>query len=442
MLRRKIAGLLAVLCLTGSLSGCRFGSTEELYCLPALPESHAALQQAVDRVLLEETEYASPSAGDHRQALQLEDLDGDGVEEAVGFFRTLDAEARLLVCVFTLQGDRWEELLRIAPEGTGFRQVEYADLDGNGSRELILGCSGMGELKLLQIYSIRGGKCSLLAQTDYLKYLAADLNGDGCRDVLAVRSDVETECMEALLYTMSGDGEIGTKRARLSAGAGELERLRLTQLPEGGVGVAAESVLGTGLVTDLLVWRYSGLANVTADAETGVSTETCRSSQVYAADVNGDGVIDVPQPEAMPENAEGTVYYRTVWYDFDRYGKKAEVMITYHNFADGWYLELDSSWADQVSVRRQDTPSGERCVVFSAQVNGQREDWLSVYALSGESRFERAKAGDRIQLDSVGNTVYAAECTGSGVGWTKQITQRTIQDSFHVIYSDWESEDS
>ena len=76
-------GLLLLL----SASGCGFSfSPTDLYSLPQLPEEYTELNSSLNQLLESGAEYAAPVSGSNIQPVQLEDLDGDGEEEALAFF--------------------------------------------------------------------------------------------------------------------------------------------------------------------------------------------------------------------------------------------------------------------------------------------------------------------------------------------------------------------
>ena len=79
-------GLLLLL----SASGCGFSfSPTDLYSLPQLPEEYTELNSSLNQLLESGAEYAAPVSGSNIQPVQLEDLDGDGEEEALAFFDNL-----------------------------------------------------------------------------------------------------------------------------------------------------------------------------------------------------------------------------------------------------------------------------------------------------------------------------------------------------------------
>ena len=91
-------GLLLVVCLLG-LGGCVFGSVDEMYALPKSSEAYVNLQAKIN----EEKgtgEYIAPLNGENRQTIQLVDVDEDGIQEAVAFFRDADADTPLRIVIF------------------------------------------------------------------------------------------------------------------------------------------------------------------------------------------------------------------------------------------------------------------------------------------------------------------------------------------------------
>jgi len=439
----KCLAVLLAASLLLSLSGCFPSRADELYHLPEISDTYRNLQEAVDDVLREGAEYSSPASGSHRQAVQLEDLDGDGIQEAVAFFRMYGGGESMAVCVFQASEEtEYTEVARITGEGTGFDKVTYADIDGDGFREILIGWQMSAELKLLKVYSLPAYQPAAVLSANYSDFLVGDFTGDGIDDVGAVRMNPGASGGEAELYTMTEDGEVVSSRAMLSTSAEALTRLRRTELLRGDKGFLTESVYASGgVITDIFAWRNDALVNLSVSEDTGNSDETARNYAVYATDLNSDGIVEVPHPVPMTVQSESTVYYRLDWTAYGVYGQAAQVMTTYHNYTDGWYLELDPSWDEFVTVRRADSVTGERSVIFSVadEKGNVLYDYLVIYTLSGDNREERAALAGRFELHTEGSTVYAAQLLASSPGYGAQLTEQDVQDSFHIIYSDWET---
>ena len=88
MCYKKTVLLIAAALLSVLLSGCIMKSVEELYALPEQSPEYRSLQNAVNQVVTGSTEYSSPLSGVNSQPIQLTDLDGDGINEAIVFLTT------------------------------------------------------------------------------------------------------------------------------------------------------------------------------------------------------------------------------------------------------------------------------------------------------------------------------------------------------------------
>ena len=91
------------------LSGCMFTTPEtSLYRLPKLAGEYESLESQIDALLTNGAEYAAPTSGSNLQSVQMIDLDGDGSEEAVAFFRRASDKKPMKIYIFKADGDSYE----------------------------------------------------------------------------------------------------------------------------------------------------------------------------------------------------------------------------------------------------------------------------------------------------------------------------------------------
>ena len=121
--------------LLGTLTGC-FRTVDELFTLPKLPEEYQNLQEKIEEVTTGTgAEYAAPIMGANNQPVQLQDLDGDGVMEALAFFRvsTANDDKPLKIYIFRLTDGGYELGTVIEGEGSAINSISYEDLRGGCS---------------------------------------------------------------------------------------------------------------------------------------------------------------------------------------------------------------------------------------------------------------------------------------------------------------------
>lgn len=198
--RRIMSGLLA-LCIALSvlpLSACTAPKLtldpEELYALPELPERYTALNKQLSAIQESGAEYAAPVSGSNIQPVQMMDLDGDGREEALAFFRQSDGEKPLKIHIFTADDDNsYRQAAVIEGSGLAIYSVDYSDIDGDGRMEIIVGWRVSMDLQALAVYSLEPDGARELMRTNYVKYAVADLNKDGKRELTVLRANQDGE---------------------------------------------------------------------------------------------------------------------------------------------------------------------------------------------------------------------------------------------------------
>ena len=107
-------------------------------------------------------------------------------------------------------------------------------------------------------------------------------------------------------------------------------------------------------------------------------------------------------------------------------------MHTYHDFAGGWYLELDAAWANRISVFR----SGNDYSFHLWDESGKdAQKIFTIYALMGQDREEQAVIDNRFVVHKQDSVIYAARLeVASGA---LQITQDDLIRAFRLIQKDW-----
>jgi len=415
------------------LSGCFAVSLEDLYSLPEPAGEYLQLQTLIDAETSGGSEYAAPTGGSNRQSIQLIDLDGDGADEAIVFFR--DAQNNLRICVYSASGGAYAQVLTIEGHGTSVGRVEYADLTGSGVSEIVVAWQIGSGLRMLRVYSMEGWGGNQLLTADCTEFAVCDMNVSGGDELLVLRFD-SAEGGVVDMYSFSESGESILSSALFSTGIHSLERIRIGALAEDLPVLYIESKYEEGwLVTDLFVSRRGRLKNLSQDLSSGISS-TLRRDNIYCSDIDGDRYIEIPVPVTLHPQTDGVTHTAIDWYSYDSAGIRNLDVSTYHNQSDGWYLLLREDQRENLSVRREEgLVSGERVVVLSKvePKTGRIRDLLAVYTLTGENRRERAQLPGRVLLLDDSTTLYAAELLSPSAVFTEE----EVKNSFRLIYSEW-----
>ena len=412
---RRYGMLFLVLMLAVLLTGCAVGA-EELYALPSRSEQYTHLQELIDEKLSEGAEYAAPTGGDNRQSVQLADVTGDDVPEALVFLANEDRCP--MVCIYRqdAEGAYYLSIL-INGEGSAVSSVDYADLTGDGVPEFIVVWQVGGDLRLLSAYDLSGENPRSVLNVDCGIFVVCDLTGDGVSEIADLRLNDNGDDY-LVLYQIAEDMTVSSCMAKLSEGTDEILRVRSGRLRDGAPALYVESRWGKeSLITDVFSVREEGIGNITL-LSSGHSG-TVRSGELYATDINGDGVLELPAEE-------GDLIR---WYELGTGGERVVTSVTLHDYDDGWYLDLTGWETEGLTVEMSQTLEGEKKATLSR--NGER--LLTVYTLTGENRTDRAAEEGRFSLASRGSTAYAAEL------YTGDVTEKELTELFHLIYAEWQT---
>ena len=436
-MKKKVATLVTGI-LALALSGCMFTTPEaSLYRLPKLAGEYESLETQIDALLSTGGEYAAPTSGSNLQSVQMIDLDGDGVEEAVAFFRFPNDEKPMKIYIFKANGDSYEQMALIEGTASSIYSITYYDLDGDGRREILVGFKSGTELQVLAVYTLRGSEPLNLLTTAYLRYAVSDLDGDGRQELTVLYSGEENRCM-ADCYTWD-DRELSCiSTLELSFSASELSRVAAGALSDGQQALYVTGVADNSVAAyDILTVKNGVLRNVTQNTVSSAADGGFRFLSLYPTDIDGSGVIEIPEPIPFPPlDEESETYYRILWRDYDSAGKSEVVCRTFHNAADGWSLLLPETWDERVSLLRAGTPDENAVLFFCRSSDGQLQPFLEICALTGSAREEHARRGDRFVLARQVETVYTAELLPCD-DWDGAVDEETVKKSFSLIVAEW-----
>ncbi len=433
-MKKRLLALLLAAAMILALSGC-LKSTEDLYQLPHISEEYKELQSAIEAVLGSDAEYAAPVSGSNRQAIQLSDLDGDGEYEAIAFVRT-SGELPLKAYIFALRDDAYQNIAIIEGNGSSFQSVEYIQLDGEGGAELVLASQVSNQIsRALSVYSLRKEGLTELMSAACSEYRAVDLNQDGKNELFLVRFSSDEPTGAASLFYYENDSMVRLPEAYLSQGVTTIRRIITGKLAEN---VPAVFVAGIheedSLVTDVFALRNGALTNIAAQEDVGVAS-TIREYNVYAADVDSDGILELPDPVPLSTQPDSSSFWTIEWYNLTLEGERVKKLRTYHQFQNngGWYLVLPEEWGQLVIYRGKNVGSVAGLVFSRWSPETGEQELFTIYAFTGSRRTELAEENGRFILDQKGETIYSASI-GPNNG---SLTEDALRNLFHFIKIDW-----
>ncbi len=429
-------------------SGCTLRSPEELYTLPEPPEEYQNLNALIQETMTAlGAEYAPPMSGSNTQTVQLVDLDGDGVDEAVAFFRVTGDPKPLKIYFYKKNEEGLYHVhTTIEGDGTAIQSVAYENLGGSTGTEVVVSWRMSDKVHALVSYDFNANGVTELMRTGYRDFRILDIDMDREQEILVLQLDLSRGQNRVELYDYRENGMVLSASAPMSYDVRELALVRTGSLRGGVKALFVSSFFGeaNGLITDVFAWKNGAFANVTLDPVTGQSQDTIQYyNLVSSTDINGDGVLELPAPSILPASQKSPAadFWTIHWRQFDAEGRVYPVCTTYHNLQDRWYLVLPEDWMGQLTLSRRDNAvNGERAVVFSHWMGSETEPtpFLTIYKLTGINRVTRSHLGKRFVLSTQSDAIFAAEFHENS--WDCGLDPETLTAGFHLIRSEWSME--
>ena len=296
-----------LLCLL--LAGCSMPGeqvqVEELLRAPKLSGDYGDMQTALNDWLGESAQLKYPMQGDLLSPFLLQDLDGDGRQDAAVLYTTAQSSN---VCIAILQkddADIWHVRQNVEGLADTVESVGLAQLQPGDATQLVVGYTAAQGDHYLAVYSYTDGVLSTILEQQYQQYLVEDITGGGNQDLILM-STLEDGGVQIELLTVDKEGSfqqvavmgLSANRfagcASVAAGVGADGRHYLVL--DGWTGIS-----GNNLASVLLRFDEDTQQMVPADQ---ISTEKLYTASLrnvpslVSQDLDGDGIVEIPtQPD-------------------------------------------------------------------------------------------------------------------------------------------------
>ncbi|MNO51537.1 hypothetical protein D3C76_419330 [compost metagenome] len=416
------SALSALLGLTVLAAGCSAMKTpSDLLQAPSQGSADGTITSIVQPYLPAGAHLTVPVHSESSSAIQLQDLDKDGQDEILAFYKTDKTDYEINALVLSKTGGEWKKLINITGVGSELDYVNYADVTADGAPDVLLGFSGGEGLgRELSVYSLSGGQLSEILKQPYDYLAVGDMTNEGETDIALIHS------------TVDGDNQPESHLQLIRLHGGKLQNLSdqnisgmviqavYTKAAPGKSALIIDAAIGAhSSYTSLLTWANGSFTDILAaddyqhpaladsknlvlkpkapepDSLLGEHSLAVKDYPLYSEDVNGDGIVEIGflVPPAGAESFAPlatpfiTKYYqwdgqtglKLVQEQFDRWGFNFHIPASW----TGKYLlhitgESPAPW-EHISFSYKDASSGEKAPLLELRLLAKK-DWQTAEA--------------------------------------------------------------
>lgn len=349
-----------LLCLL--LAGCSMPGepvqVEELLRAPRLSGDYGDIQTALNDWLGESAQLKYPLQGDLLSPFLLQDLDGDGRQDAAVLYTTAKSSN---VCIAILQRDStdaWRVRQNVEGLADTVENVRLAQLQPGNAVQLVVGYMAAQGDHYLAVYSYENGELATILEQQYEQYLVEDITGGGNQDLILM-STLEDGGVQIELLTVDKEGSfqqvavmgLSANRfagcASVAAGMGADRKHYLVL--DGWTGIS-----GNNLASVLLHFDEDTQQMVPASQ---ISTERLYTASLrnvpglVSRDLDGDGIVEIPtQPEeaGLLNMSQGRRMDFIVWMDYT--SSHPEKSFGLLDEETNCYIELPMEWEGNLKL--------------------------------------------------------------------------------------------
>ena len=439
-IKNVLSAFLIAALIAASAAGCDITvGSESLLRPPKTMGDEAEIEQLISDTAKNSYTLKYPKSGSYRSAIIMSDLDGDGLDEAVAFYREGEDVARIHMLVMYSDENEWKLSSDNITETTDIDCVDFADVSGSDTLEILVGYSTYAQnINLLSCYSYSDGKTEeIKAGQKYSAFYCGDFNSDEKDEVMTLSLYTSENEASASMLEYNEDKKSLYSKALVAMDPNVIKFKNVVSSDIGGTtqGIFVDGEFATGEINTQIIYynkELSLLRNPLYKEKTKNFTQ--RNCNIICADIDNDMSVDFPSVQKLPhsekEPAE-TVADKITWNSFSAEDESFVPncsMIANYNF--GFTIKVPDSWlADSVTAINSTNDNSTAFYEWKQSALGDRLFEIKVF---DTAEWEKGRDNDDYTLIYKDNR-YAYAFINSETDSQYALTDDEIKKSFAIL---------
>ncbi len=294
---KKTAAVLLLMCFLLCLAGCGINMFENVEILrpPGVTGSNSGIRECIEASSGGNYVLKYPAHGSFRSAVIVKDLDFDGVDECVAFFKP-DASDNIKVMVASLKEDVWQIDADFAESFAQIDTVDFCDLNGDGMEEIVVGWGGFNALPdKIAVYAVIDGEFKrLCAESTYDSFYCGRFTDSKFDSIILLtlsRADCQAKASLVTMNDQRNDLKLASD-VEMNSDVAAFDRVSYGYINKNKYGLAIDGHMSNGkYVTQVVCCEGKTTIGVPYSHKCDYSVKCC--------DINRDGIIEIPSVSSL-----------------------------------------------------------------------------------------------------------------------------------------------
>lgn len=359
----KNAILSAVLCCSIMLSGCSIIGIDntELMRPPKATGDKAEIQKVVDEKTSGNYTLKYPQTGEYRSAIIMQDLNSDGVQEAIVLYKNNNEttpETNLMVIAD--KNGTWDVAGIYSNQSSEVNKIAFADLNGDGSLEIIAGWGAYNStINQISAYTYNGENTSEITINEtYSSFAIGNYTDDNSDEIMLFSlytADIPSS-VKLLDWKFYNNSIYVADQTTLDPNITKFINITTGKIADNQLATIVDGTTSIGTYNTQVVYydtNKSQLKNILYSPK--LTNATQRDIPVVCSDVNNDTILEIPTVVKMKSESNEdsvTVASATTWNIYNTIDDTlTPSSIAIENQVYNYSYTLSSEWVSNVTAR-------------------------------------------------------------------------------------------
>lgn len=350
-----------------SASGCDGADigTDNLIRPPKTVGDEAEIEQLIADTAGSGYTLKYPKSGNYRSAIVMKDLDNDGTDEAIAFYRTPnETKAEVHMLVMYCANDEWKLSENCALDATDVDCVDFADVTGSGTLEILSGYTTYNSsINNLACHSYSNGKTNrLTVESSYSSFYCSDFDSDGVNEVmlLSLYTTENDATANMLVYSEERNCLYSKASVKMDPNITRFKNITVTAAENGqNVLIVDGCFANDDTVTQIIYFNteLSVLRNPLYKEKDKNITQ--RSADIICTDINNDSVTEIPVVDKLPSTSDEDLSAVADKISWNSFYQQSEILNHLSDqipdYQNGYSFTVPENWADGTYTVRLDS---------------------------------------------------------------------------------------